>query len=116
MTINPATIKIVNRKTYDGTGIPIYRPTILCNPYHMRDESERDSVIEKFKKWLMDLGDYSPQWQEIERLYEKWKEEGELTLICYCAPKRCHGEVIKDLLINARIAEDITGEKEWIIE
>ena len=38
--------------------------------------------------------------QEMLNLYNNWQESGELNLICWCSPKRCHGDVIKDLLIR----------------
>ena len=34
----------------------------------------------------------------MTNLYNKWREDGELNLICWCSPKRCHGDVIKEFL------------------
>ena len=34
----------------------------------------------------------------LEELYRKLKRQGSLTLLCFCAPKRCHAEVIAERL------------------
>lgn len=33
---------------------------------------------------------------ELKRLIDIYKRDGELTLVCYCAPKRCHALTIKN--------------------
>jgi hypothetical protein len=34
----------------------------------------------------------------LGELYRKLKRQGSLTLLCFCAPKRCHAEVIAERL------------------
>jgi len=38
---------------------------------------------------------------ELNRLYRLYKQYGCLKLYCWCAPKRCHAETIRDVLMEA---------------
>lgn len=66
----------------------IGRPSVWGNPFSMNSESERDAVVEKYKKWLM----------AQPRLIERAKRElrGKV-LGCWCAPRRCHGDVLAEI-------------------
>jgi hypothetical protein len=70
-------------------------PTLAAEKVETRDES-----IEKYKPWLVEqLHDpNSDASREIQRLFQKWVREGKLTLICWCHPAKCHGDIIKELL------------------
>jgi hypothetical protein len=92
-------IKIENgRNCKDGEWVD--RRSVLGNPFIMKGEKERDIVCEKYKEWFYkQLKGKNPEFlHELRRLYKLWKVKGELTLICWCAPKRCHSETIKDFL------------------
>lgn len=116
-------IIVRNKRTYKGPGEPIHRPSpkgqakgsVLGNPFYMTDESERDIVVAKYKLWLwnhvkqyrmmyqegLDPLTFKDSWaigQELDRLYLLAKDQEELNLICWCAPKACHGDVIKAYL------------------
>jgi len=85
----------IGRETQDRPGSP------LANPFKMRHENERDDVVAAYKAWLLDklkTGDL-PVRAELNRLY-KLAKTGELLLGCYCAPKACHGDIIRQLLLN----------------
>ena len=71
----------------------------LANPYRMSHGGERMAVIEKYRVWLHDrLRDGTPQMAELRRLNQLRKRYGRLYLVCFCAPKPCHGDVIKEAL------------------
>ena len=70
---------------YIGRGSP------FGNPFRMNNESERDSVCDKYEDCLM---------ANPELLSRVENELRGKDLVCWCAPKRCHG----DLLL--RIAND----------
>jgi hypothetical protein len=60
-------------------------------------------VIEKYAKWLNSKlceRKENDQKREFRRLYNKLVDTGNLDLLCWCAPKRCHGDVIKTVLIK----------------
>jgi len=58
------------------------------NPFKMNDESEREEVIEKYREYILT----KPE------LMEALPELKGKTLFCYCKPKACHGDVLKDLV------------------
>ena len=75
----------------------VARPSPLGNPYEIGRDGERAVVIQKYAVWL------------DERLRER--DPVVLTallgiragdaLVCHCAPKRCHAEVIAQVLARA---------------
>ena len=79
---------------YIGRGSP------LGNPFPMKGESQREEVIAKFRGWLNDkiAKQYPPVITELERLYNVAKSKDELILGCFCSPKACHGDYIKEVL------------------
>lgn len=82
---------------YKDEGEYIGRPSPLGNPFYMKDESMRDIVCDKYEDWFADMVNKAePKFmEELNRLVLLHKTNGMLTLLCYCAPKRCHGETIK---------------------
>jgi hypothetical protein len=100
-------IRVLNKKhgatdEYIGREY-IGRPSPLGNPFPLRRESERDEVIDKYAKWLnqkLTEKTNNAQKKEIVRLYKKLVANGELNLVCWCAPKKCHGDVIKNVLVG----------------
>ncbi len=79
--------------------IRVDRESVLGNPFYMKDESFRDDVcdkyIEYFNKRIKDEDEFI---DELRRLYLIYKAYGRLRLFCWCAPKRCHAETIKNFL------------------
>jgi len=56
--------------------------------------------IKKFKELLESLTKDSPQWKEIRRLKQIYKDKKELTLICWCDPLPCHGDIIRSAILG----------------
>ncbi len=46
----------------------------------------------------------------LEELYRRLKRQRALTLLCFCAPRRCHGEVIAEHLKRRAEAEGLQAE------
>ena len=94
-------IRIGNKKNWDK-GEYVGRPSPLGNPFPMSDDMDREECIEKYRDWIrvmLDLNDKAVL-NELSRLATILYKEKELTLLCWCAPKRCHAEVIKEVLID----------------
>lgn len=104
-------INVVNKRTFKGKGEIVHRASPrgmvkgspLGNPFHLRDvndDIERAKVIEKYRVWLWNhIKDETPEiMDELRRLYEIAESGEELNLICFCAPKPCHRDVIKNCL------------------
>jgi len=89
-------INVMNKRSYRGNGVYVGRPNVLGNPFYLKSESERNKVIAEYDIWLTEkMKSDTPQKREIRRLRKLYKTAGELTLICWCAPKACHADVIK---------------------
>jgi aminoglycoside phosphotransferase (APT) family kinase protein len=69
----------------------------------LRFEAEREEVLAKYEAWLRErLETDTPQRREIERLADYAED---LVLACWCAPKLCHGDVVK------RVIEEILDNR-----
>ena len=113
-------IRVVNTRA----GVPvgghreyIGRPSILGNPYRIGIDGNRAQVIEKFRARLDELLK-DPNHPVTRRITELAliARSGDLFLICFCAPKSCHGDVIKQAvermnLKNLKIGEDTNGRR-----
>lgn len=102
-------INVVNKYKLTGSEFNceyIGRPSPLGNPFsHLPNTKaqfsvkDRDEAVSKFEDYLRsNINKDLSITREMKRLYRSWKEHGELTLVCWCAPKACHGDVIKKLL------------------
>lgn len=73
----------------------IGRPSIYGNPFVIGKDGDRDEVILKYKEWI-----FQP---EQSWLRDKIRKElcGKI-LGCYCAPYKCHGDII-ELIANQKV-------------
>lgn len=75
--------------------INIARPSVLGNPFHMHNESQRAEVVERYRTWL---GDHyyagTKVWSEVKQLAARVRAGEHLALECWCAPCACHGDVL----------------------
>jgi formylmethanofuran dehydrogenase subunit E-like metal-binding protein len=89
-------IIIQNINTH-GSDIGEYigRPSVLGNPFKIGPDGDRLTVVMKYALWLIDeVNKEGEVLEELVRLGEILEETGKLTLLCYCAPKLCHGDVL----------------------
>ena len=90
--------KVGNRRRGDR-GEYVGRPSPLGNPFVMPFESQRDGVVDAYARWLeARMQENGPERTEIERLAAS--PDG--TLVCWCAPARCHADVIADWIERIR--------------
>ncbi|NQT59617.1 MAG: DUF4326 domain-containing protein [Bacteroidetes bacterium] len=92
-------IEIMNMD-YDMPQYPydfkIDRSTPLGNPFIMKEEADRAEVCVRYKKYFYEKMMYDhPYLQEIK---DSLIEHGKVRLFCWCAPKACHGETIREYL------------------
>lgn len=98
----------VGNKHHGAIGEYVGRPTILGNPFPMRNELERDAVCNDYEKWFQDkIMDQDPKvLGELRRLY-RLALERPVVLVCYCHPRRCHAHTIANYLNKfLEVAED----------
>jgi hypothetical protein len=68
------------------------RPSKWGNPFVIGRDGKRDDVIAKYRAWIMQ------QPALLQALHElKGKD-----LICWCAPERCHADVLLELAARDR--------------
>jgi hypothetical protein len=70
----------------------------------MATDYVRNLVCEEYEKAFYDeikqSGNESALKNALKMLEEIYMEYGELTLFCWCAPKRCHAETIRSYLLD----------------
>ena len=89
-------IQVVNKKTFKNTGYGIEyigRPSVFGNPFRIKDENERPVVIKQYEDYFRKHKDLMMK-DELDRLAYIAKNI-DLYLVCWCAPKLCHGNIIK---------------------
>jgi hypothetical protein len=70
----------------------IGRPNYFGNPFPLKSEKDRDSVYTEYRNYFYRRLFYDTEFRaQILALHNK-------VLVCYCKPKRCHGDVIVEFL------------------
>jgi len=84
--IRPTIINIKNKgdEPYQYIG----RPSKWGNPFFIGKDGDRDAVCEKYRTWIVTQ----------PKLMAALPSLAGKRLACFCAPKRCHGEVLADLV------------------
>lgn len=92
---------VANSRTYKGSmtdAVYIGRPTRYGNPFKMRPgamtSTARTQVIAQFRDWW-----YADE-QSALRIHAIRELTGK-TLLCWCHPLPCHGDVIAEFLNRA---------------
>lgn len=79
-------MKVYNkRNTVPAGAVYVGRPSKFGNPFAMRSEADRIAVIAKFEAWMLS----KPNLIESCKRELKGKD-----LVCWCAPLRCHADVL----------------------
>ena len=78
---------------------------VLGNHFEMKNQSdaERNRVCDEYDAWIRkELNAKNKEVRDnMNAAYLIYKQYGKLNLYCWCAPKRCHAETIRDLILNA---------------
>lgn len=99
-------ITVVNKK-FTNEGQYIGRPSPLGNPFSSKksDLAIRVRSVEEsialYEQWIYEQieNENLDVINEINRLY-KIALEKPLNLVCWCKPAPCHGEIIKEILLE----------------
>ena len=94
---------------------------ILGNPYtHLPVEKtialyeckDRDEAISKYADYFDTMYGHNIEFTKaIDEIYEKYKNGEEVFLGCWCKPKSCHGDIIKQKLEQRLIKEKLEEYK-----
>lgn len=82
---------VLNKKTVGVPAGAVYigRGSRWGNPFVMRHEGERDLVCEQYRQHL---------WKQVQEGVVALTDLAQLhgkDLVCFCAPKRCHGDILE---------------------
>lgn len=94
----------VGRKEYGA--VYIGRPSVLGNPFVLSNESQRAAVIAKYKAYFdKKIEARDPEFMKVlDALVDHSRMGMDVVLGCFCAPRACHGDVIKEY-VDRRVAE-----------
>ena len=112
-------IHIYNAHIEDHTShpnnFPIYRGTILGNPYTHTGKRPnlakltfrtRDEAIDAYKDYFYTMYEEHAEFKRaVDIIYDKYKNGEDIYLQCWCKPLRCHGEIIREFLQKKLIKE-----------
>lgn len=99
--------KVLN-KYKDGVpagAVYIGRPSKWGNPFVIGKDGDREEVIAKYRQWLL----AQPALVEAAK-----RELAGKDLVCFCAPKGCHGDVLLEVA-NAELRGASQLEKARLI-
>lgn len=94
MTVRPRVISRRHRLPADGShciDISRYGSLGLGNPFIIGRDGTRAEVIEKYRTW-------APTRPHVMKLLPMLIGK---TLVCFCAPLPCHGDVLADMVCEA---------------
>lgn len=87
---------VVNKRTHVPTPNDTYigRGSIWGNPFHIGADGSRQDTIDKYGALMHGRlnGDKAEYWVE-----ELLKLQGR-TLVCFCKPQACHGDILEELI------------------
>lgn len=97
---------VLNLKVSGKTAGAIYigRGSKWGNPYVIGRDGTRDEVCDLYENHLVaqiERGEIT--WEELAQLYGK-------DLVCFCAPRRCHGHILEQY-INAAVVKKLNESK-----
>lgn len=80
----------------------IGRPSALRNPYPLETERDRPKAISFFEAYFQDKIENNDRAiiNALMEIHHIGLRQGYVRLGCWCAPKACHGDVIKHFLDN----------------
>lgn len=108
-------IAVVNAKTpisewpifsdvYIGRGMarsPLFGShSPVANPFKMSQTASRAHVVSKYKVWLWKKmqDTESDQYRELLKIMEYSLSLKGVSVVCWCHPKPCHGDVVKSAI------------------
>jgi site-specific DNA-methyltransferase (adenine-specific) len=81
-----------------GGAVFVCRPSKWGNPIHLQSERGRESVLQRYEEWLMT----QPELIAAARTELRGKD-----LVCHCAPKPCHADILMRIANEPETEEEI---------
>jgi len=95
-------INVRNKGSWKQDGFFVGRPSPLSNPFMITETQTREIVLQRYAEVIKSAIKNRKKHiiVPLQKLEYHLIENGKLDLICYCAPKRCHADLIKQILLN----------------
>ena len=86
--------KVYNKRHSNIPKDAVYigRPSKWGNPFEINKDGTREEVVEKYRKVVMHNDKYWSVWRWDAKTALKGKD-----LVCWCAPKLCHGDILLEI-------------------
>ena len=93
----------IGNKYHGDVGEYIGRGSPLGNPYPISKTNPREEVIAAYAQYLnKEIEAQNPAIvNELNRITDILLRTGSVTLVCFCPPKPCHGDIIRDVIFLA---------------
>lgn len=95
-------IHIKNYGRYKRAGYSMFRigrPSVLGNPFHIGRDGTREQVIELYRQHLWGKLHYNEtDYVNAVETIIATAQKHPVALVCFCKPKACHGDVIKNIV------------------
>lgn len=109
-------VHVVNKHTHKPEDCDVYigRPSPLGNPFNLRPDIDdpkvrRDEACDRFENGIgahLNSTDGAAARDYLNHIRSVYLQHGKVNLVCYCAPRRCHGDTIKKLLLGLDVHFD----------
>lgn len=82
------------------------RGSALGNPFRLEDtndNAQRDHVCDQYEAYFIDqvvVKRNQSMLRQLAKIKQKLVKDGTVKLGCFCAPKRCHCETIKEYVLK----------------
>lgn len=90
MNILPTVYNKYHGNTSEGS-IYIGRPSVYGNPFEIGRDGTREEVIETYRDYV----ENNPELITLIQQNLRGKD-----LVCFCAPKACHGDILLEIANN----------------
>lgn len=82
--------RVLNKRSsgVPGGAVFIGRPSKFGNPFVIGRDGDRDEVVRKYREWIC---------TQPALLHAAKTELAGKDLVCFCAPLKCHGDVLLEI-------------------
>lgn len=100
-------VSVATKKTASASSVQISidRTSVFGNPFTIKEAGSRDQAVSLYKKYLWQALHTEKPTESQTVLRDAMRSlvrcawsNAEISLICHCAPKACHGDVIVSML------------------
>lgn len=92
----------IGNKSRGDEGIYVGRPSVFGNPFRQDNDFTRDAAILEYAAFLRHeiQTPCSKVNRALKQLAMRVANGEDLVLTCWCAPKRCHAEIIREVVLD----------------